>query len=356
MEAAATPESAAQFNDLAVNRQAEGKYFEADELYKKSLSILETTLGPGDLLVAQSLSNRAALYRAMNEHHEAERLFQIAQRIWAKRGRPQHYDDPLWADQFEKDLTLRNYGARVRNLRERLARGDAAAKAEVEEIIQRLGPWYHNVVLAPGVMTNPPNPDYPASRWRVLDQAIPKDLKGKSVLDIGCNSGFFSLEMKTRGADRVVGVDIMPHLLAQSRFGSHWFEQPLELYECGAYDVDSLGSSFDVVMFIGVLYHLKHPLYALEKIASICKDTMYFQSVVRGPAGDVDPADDYPVSEVAVFDQLAWPKLYFIEKKFNGDESNWWFATRSALKAMLRTAGFRTVEDTTNSEIFVCRK
>jgi tRNA (mo5U34)-methyltransferase len=356
MEVAVTPDSAANLNDQAVKLQAEGKHLEADDLYKKSLAIWESTLGLEDPLVAQSLANRASLYRTMREHHEAERIFQIAQRIWVKRGFPEGYDQPLWADRFENDLTLRNFGAQVRSMRDRMAKGDAAARAEVEENIRRLGPWYHNVVFAPGVMSNPSNPDYPASRWRVLDQVIPRDLKGKSVLDIGCNSGFFSLEMKRRGAERVVGVDIMPHLLAQSRFASHWFELPLELYECGAYDVDSLGSKFGVVVFIGVLYHLKHPLYALEQIASICKETMYFQSVIRGPAGDIDPADDYPVNEVAVFNQPAWPKLYFIEKKFNGDESNWWFATRSALKAMLRTAGFRSVEDTSNPEIFVCRK
>ena len=356
MEVAVTPESAAVLNNEAVRLQAEGKYLEADELYKRSVAMWQSTLGPEDLLVAQSLANRAALYRSMGEHHEAERIFQIAQRIWTKRGFPKSYDQPLWADQLDQNGMLRHFGLQVRNLRDRLSKGDAAARPEMADTIQRLGPWYHNVVFAPGVMSNPPNPDYPASRWRVLDEIIPKDLRGKSVLDIGCNSGFFSLEMKKRGANRVVGVDIMPYLLAQSRFASHWFDLPLELYECGAYDVQSLQSKFDVVVFVGVLYHLKHPLYALEQIAAICNETMYFQSVVRGPAGDIEARDDYPVNEVAVFDQPAWPKLYFIEKKFNGDESNWWFATRSCLKAMLRTAGFRTIEDTSNPEIFVCRK
>jgi tRNA (mo5U34)-methyltransferase len=356
MNAAVTLESAAALNDQAVRLQAEGKHLEADELYKKSLAIWESILGPEDLLVAQSLANRASLYRTMGVHDEAERIFQIAQRVWTKRGFPKRYDQPLWADQLEKDGMLRNFSAHVRSLRDRLAKGDAAARTELSAAFERLGPWYHNVVFAPGVMSNPSNPDYPASRWRVLDEVIPKDLSGKSVLDVGCNSGFFSLEMKRRGAQRVVGVDIMLHLLAQSRFASHWFGLPLELYECGAYDVRSLESKFDVVVFIGVLYHLKHPLYALEQIASICTDTMYFQSVVRGPAGDVEPLDDYPANEVAIFDQPAWPKLYFIEKKFNGDESNWWFATRSCLKAMLRTAGFRVIEDTPNPDIFVCRK
>jgi tRNA (mo5U34)-methyltransferase len=324
MEAAATAETAAELNDSAVKLQAEGKHREAEELYKKSLTIWEATVGPEDPLVAQSLSNRASLYRSMGEYHEGERLFQIALRIWKKRGFPR--------------------------------RGEVSARSDMEVTLKRLGPWYHNVVFAPGVMSNPGNPDYPASRWRVLDQVIPKDLSGKSVLDIGCNSGFFSREMKKRGAERVVGVDIMPYLLAQSRFGSHWFNLPLEWYECRAYDARSLESSFDVIVFIGVLYHLKHPLYALEQIASICKDTMYFQSMVRGPAGDIDPAEDYSGNEVAIFDDPAWPKLYFIEKKFNGDESNWWFATWSCLKAMLRTAGFCSVEEISNSEIFVCRK
>src|SRR5438552_3181274 len=249
MEVATTPEFAANLNDQAVRFQAEGQYLEADKLYKNSLAIWESVLGLKDPLVAQSLANRAALYRLMGEYHEAERIFQMAQRIWAKRGFPKNHDQPLWADQLQNDGTLRDFGARVRGMRDRLAKGDPASRQEVTETIRRLGPWYHNVVFAPGVMTNPSNPDYPASRWRILENVIPKDLSGKSVLDIGCNSGFFSLEMKKRGADRVVGVDFMPHLLAQARFGSHWFELPLELYESTAYDVRSLDSKFDIVVF-----------------------------------------------------------------------------------------------------------
>jgi tRNA (mo5U34)-methyltransferase len=356
MKVDATPESAATLNDRAVRLQGEGKFFEADELYKKSLAIWESTLGAEDPLVAQSLANRASLYRLMRVYDESERIFQIAQRIWKKRGFPKSYNEPLWADQLEHDGTLRQFGAHVRGLRDRLAKGDAAAREETAKTIERLGPWYHNVVFAPGTMTNPSNADYPASRWRVLDPLIPKDLRGKSVLDIGCNSGFFSLEMKKRGAERVVGIDIMDFLLAQSRFASHWFDLPLELYECGAYDVQQLNSKFDIVIFIGVLYHLKHPLYALEQIASICNEAMYFQSAIRGPLGDIEPLDDYAGDEVEIFNQPSWPKLYFIEKKFNGDESNWWFATRSCLKAMLRTAGFGRIEDTSNHEIFVCKK
>jgi tRNA (mo5U34)-methyltransferase len=109
-------------------------------------------------------------------------------------------------------------------------------------------------------------------------------------------------------------------------------------------------------MFVGVLYHLKHPLYALEKIANVCKNTMYFQSMVRGPLGDFEPQDDYSGSEASIFDLPEYPKLYFIEKSFNGDVSNWWFASQSCLKAMLRTVGFREIIPTESSDTFICRK
>ena len=80
------------------------------------------------------------------------------------------------------------------------------------EVIQRrveeLGPWFHNLDLN-GVRTAPDHflGDYPAVKWRRFAHALPKDLRGRTVLDIGCNGGFYAIEMKRRGADRVVAVD-----------------------------------------------------------------------------------------------------------------------------------------------------
>jgi tRNA (mo5U34)-methyltransferase len=215
---------------------------------------------------------------------------------------------------------------------------------------------YHNVDLGGGRSTDAKLGGYPAARWRVLEPFIAENLDGKTVLDIGCNSGFFAIQMKRRGARRVVGIDIMPHILCQARFLSHWFESHLELYELSAYDVEALGQTFDNVVFVGVLYHLKHPLYALEKIANVCGEKMYFTSVVKGPVEDFEPADDYPNTELNMFDEPGFPKLYFIEKSYNGDESNWWFASRSCLKAMLRVSGFHSIKETADPETFVCGK
>ena len=347
-------------NNLGVSLQRAGSHQEADGAYKQSVGILEALYGPKHRSVAQSLSNRASLYRDMQVFPEAERVFQIATRIWNEIGWPEEGSGEMEWSEFPQRDRLKIYGERVRALRQKVIEeersGEAGpATAELRVILDKLGPWFHNVPLTRSVGTRMEMPEHPANRWRIIDSFVPQDLSGKTVLDIGVNAGFFSLEMKRRGAERVLGIDIMPHILAQTRFTSHWFELPIELFEWDVYDVGALGS-FDIVVFLGVLYHLKHPLYALEKIESVCKSTLYFQSVVRGSGKDFEPADDYLMSETAVFDLPEYPKLYFVEKSFNGDVSNWWMATRSCLKAMLRVAGFRNIQDTSNTEVLVCRK
>ena len=76
----------------------------------------------------------------------------------------------------------------------------------MREAAAALGPWFHNIDLG-GVMTAPDHflGDYPAVKWRRFAHAIPADLGGKTVLDIGCNAGFYSMQMKARGASRVLG-------------------------------------------------------------------------------------------------------------------------------------------------------
>ena len=111
-----------------------------------------------------------------------------------------------------------------------------------------------------------------------------------------------------------------------------------------------------VVVFVGVLYHLKHPLYALEKVAAVCKDLMLIQSLLRGDERDFTPAENYPQSNWAIFERPEFPKMYFIEKSHNGDESNWWAMNRSCLKGMIRTAGFQRIRDTSHPEVLACNR
>src|SRR5512133_2436013 len=94
-------------------------------------------------------------------------------------------------------------------------------RVEIETRVRALGPWFHNMELA-GVWTAPEHflGDYPALKWRRFSQALPRDLRGRSVLDVGTNGGFYAIEMKRRGALRVVGIDSDAQYLAQARFAA----------------------------------------------------------------------------------------------------------------------------------------
>jgi tRNA (mo5U34)-methyltransferase len=222
--------------------------------------------------------------------------------------------------------------------------------------IEKLGPWFHNMELG-GVMTAPGHflGDYPRAKFQRFEHAIPKDLRGKTVLDIGCNGGFYSIEMKRRGAARVVGIDSDPAYLEQARFAAEISGADIELRQLDVYDVGRLGEKFDVVLFMGGLYHLRYPLLALDLVRDlVVKDTMIFQSMQRGDRAVLPLAEDYAFAERAIFDDPGYPKLHFVEKKYSHDHTNWWIPNRACVETMLRSAGFR-VADNPEEEVYVCR-
>jgi tRNA (mo5U34)-methyltransferase len=240
----------------------------------------------------------------------------------------------------------------------RLATREAPlTRDEIERRARELGPWFHNLDLR-GVRTAPDHflGDYPTFKWREFAHALPADLRGKSVLDVGCNAGFYAIEMKRRGADRVVGIDTDDDFLAQARFAAEINEVEIELHRLSVYDVAALGERFDVVLFMGVLYHLRHPLLALDLIhRHVAADLLVFQSMQRG-SDTVEPlAEDYPFAETSLFERPGYPRLHFVEKKYSGDETNWWIPNRAGAEAMLRSAGFEILSHP-EAEVYVCRR
>ena len=227
---------------------------------------------------------------------------------------------------------------------------------QIERRVRELGEWFHNLDLG-GVKTAPNHflGDYPAIKWRQFAHAIPEDLRGKAVLDIGCNAGFYSIEMKRRGADRVVGIDFDEDYLAQARFAAEISGVDIELRKLSVYDVAELGESFDVVLFMGVFYHLRHPLLALDLIHEhVARDLFIFQSMLRG-SNEVEPVDDnYQFWERGIFDRPCFPRMYFIEKRYSGDPTNWWIPNRACVEAMLRNAGFEIINHP-EQEVYICR-
>src|ERR1700712_873385 len=168
-------------------------------------------------------------------------------------------------------------------------------KASGNPDVSALAPWFHNLHLPDGTQTAADHPlgDFPSFKWAELGPSLPDDLRGCRALDIGCNAGFYSFELASRGAD-VLAIDHDPHYLRQAewarrRFG---FEDQVQLRQLGVYELPSLQEDFDIIFFMGVLYHLRHPLLAIELVAERLRGTLVVQTLtVPGLPAEGAPAD-----------------------------------------------------------------
>jgi tRNA (mo5U34)-methyltransferase len=180
------------------------------------------------------------------------------------------------------------------------------------------------------------------------------------VLDIGCNAGFYSFEMQRRRAVRVLGVDHDRRYLQQAALARRQLgvdERQVELRQIEVYDLDRLGERFDLVLFMGVFYHLKHPLYALEKVVQRLRPggLLLFQTMERGPSEIGQFRPDFPITERQVFYDERFPRMYFVEHSYAGDATNWWIPNPAASMALLRTCGLEIV-DRPCREVYLCRR
>ena len=228
---------------------------------------------------------------------------------------------------------------------------------QIRDQIVALGDWFHNINLH-GVATAPNHflGDYPSCKWELFKHALPSDLSGKTVLDIGCNGGFYSIEMKRRGASRVVAIDSDVRYLEQARFAAKVSNVEIEFRQLDIYNIAELKEKFDLVLFMGVLYHLRHPLLALDLLYEhVVKSTLIFQSLMRGTQAIRPIQDNYPFSEVDVFKRDGYPLMYFVEHCYADDPTNWWIPNRACVEAMLRSSGFEIV-DRPEDEVYICSR
>lgn len=227
---------------------------------------------------------------------------------------------------------------------------------QIRQQVEELGEWFHNLDLG-GVKTAPDHflGDYPQVKWQQFSSAIPEDLSGKSVLDVGCNAGFYSIQMKRRGADRVVAIDSDEHYLAQARFAAKISDVEIEFHNLSVYRVADLRERFDLVLFMGVLYHLRHPLLALELLHEhVVSDLLVAQSLLRGSKESMNLPRNFPFWQEDMFERDEFPRMYFIENRFANDPTNWWIPNRACFEAMLRSSGFDVLAHP-EDEVFICR-
>lgn len=231
----------------------------------------------------------------------------------------------------------------------------SVAQTVLERRIAELGEWFHNLDLH-GVRTAPHHflGDFPSIKWKDISSAIPEDLSGATVLDIGCNGGFYSIQMKRRGAERVLGIDVDDRYLNQARFAAETLGLDIEFKKLPIYSVDELPGQFDYVLFMGVFYHLRYPLFALDKVIKKVQSTLVFQTMVRGSEEVRQWAEDYPFWTKDIFFRPEFPAMYFIEKKYSHDPTNWWIPNRAAVEAALRSSGLELIAHP-ESETWICR-
>lgn len=239
------------------------------------------------------------------------------------------------------------------------------AAAGLSQAIASLGPWFHNLHLPGGLQTAPDHPygDFPSFKWRELAPHLPADLRGWRALDIGCCGGFYSFELARRGAD-VTAIDREEHYLKQAR----WAARVLGLHDrvrferAQVHDLAHERRRFDLVLFMGVFYHLRYPVLALDTVARLRPKLFVFQSLTmrsaqareNGAAStEALPPDDFDYGDIGRVNADGWPKLAFVENRFCGDETNWWMPNGAASVGLLRSAGFRVVS-CPNPETFVC--
>ncbi len=241
---------------------------------------------------------------------------------------------------------------------------DPVRYARVKELADSVPFWFHSLDFGEGVVT--PGVKSAEQIKREVEAIRFPDLAGKTVLDIGAWDGAFSFEAERRGARRVLALDHYVWSLDLVRQAAHFQEcqakgLPVPAWEtvpevwhpdtlpgkkgfdtaCLALDskvesvvanfmegdLDSVGQ-FDVVLFLGVLYHMPHPLLSLQRLASVTRELAIIETAVVVVPG----MEQYALCEFYETDEL------------NFDPTNWWAPNRKALEGLCRAAGFRRVD------------
>ncbi|HJZ60482.1 MAG TPA: DUF1698 domain-containing protein [Gemmataceae bacterium] len=233
------------------------------------------------------------------------------------------------------------------------------AKEQIEELVRSVPCWYHSIDLGHGVVT--PGGD---SQSMLALLRLP-DLRGKSVLDIGAFDGYFSFTAERLGARRVVALDhyvwsmdLAEHVrhyeeckragVAPAPYHTMPYWRPTDLPGKRGFDIAHrvLGSkveavvadfmdmdlgglgAFDVVLYLGVLYHMEDPLRALRRVAAVTGELAVVETAAVALPG-------YEHAAVCEF---------YESSELNFDVSNWWAPNVKALEGLCRAAGFRRVE------------
>lgn len=237
-----------------------------------------------------------------------------------------------------------------------MASSASTSSRSVAPAAESLGPWFHNLHLPDNTQTAPQHflGDFPRNKWESIADCLPADLSGWTALDVGCNGGFYSFELARRGAD-VTAVDCDEHYLRQARWAAEQYglHQRVQFRNMQVYSLAAEEAQYDLVWFMGVFYHLRYPMLALDILARRTRRMMVFQTMTMPGEEVVEAPDDMGLDERHQMLEPGWPKMAFIEKRLAHDPTNWWAPNHACIEAMLRSSGLRVVSRP-GHEIYVC--
>jgi tRNA (mo5U34)-methyltransferase len=214
---------------------------------------------------------------------------------------------------------------------------------EVRAEISKVEHWYHRIEVAPGIVT--PGTNNSDAVLRAMD--VPDRLDGKRVLDVGARDGYFSFVAEDRGAE-VLAIDAVAPDLTGFSTAAKFMESSVEYRTMNVYDVspEEVGT-FDVIFFLGVLYHLRDPILVLDRLWSVANPgaTIWVESHTID-RGFVDLESKNFVSLLALAPEIKEVPIaqFYPEDLLSGDRSNWWGPNQACLEEMVKAAGFEPVQ------------
>ena len=202
--------------------------------------------------------------------------------------------------------------------------------------------WYHKIEVAPGIAT--PGVNETKLSLRILDElGLPKDMSGLRVLDIGCRDGFYCFEAERRGATEVIGIDFASLEYSGFPVIKDIFASQATYHIENVYNLNpETYGQFDVVFFLGLLYHLRNPMLALDKIRTVVKpgSLMFVKTHVIDEVMHMPDGSTQSLREVAP-NLMDVPILQFFPKdSFNKDATNQFSPNIAGLRAIITEAEF----------------
>jgi ubiquinone/menaquinone biosynthesis C-methylase UbiE len=227
---------------------------------------------------------------------------------------------------------------------------------QIQENIERLGPWFYPFELGNGLRTTSAIPEQVTGIFqtriemvsRVVDGHFGSRLPDISCMDIGCHEGFYTIAMARKGVRRLVGLDVRESNLRKARFVAEVLGHPHIVFRagnCEKLSPDEIGQQ-DLTLFLGVLYHLENPMLCLRNLSAITRELCVVETQV---IDEVEGSTEWGAQEwkrpyqgaLAVIDESG---EFYADNQETGSTPLALCPSPKALSFLLRQAGFRRVE------------